>query len=482
MKKRIKHITLGSTFFGTILYLLLISACKKDPVNTDQGFRLSFSTDTVMFDTIFTTIGTTTRQLVVHNSGNKKVVIESVKLARGSSSPFRINIDGTSGFEVRDLEIDGNDSAYIFVKVTIDPNNTNNPLIETDSIVFRTNGNIQDVKLVAWGQDAYFYSPDSLLKGNVILPGNKPHVIYGTLFIDSLCTLTIPEGTKLYFHSNSGLYFKNGASLIVNGTLENPVLFLGDRLDEEYDDVPGQWQGIYFEGGSRGNLINYADLRNARYGIIADSSGLGDNPNLTLYNCIIHNMVNFGLLAIHTNVLALNSRITNCGGYAVEIQGGGICEFRHCTLSNHWSFSSKQFPTLSLKNYLPDAAGGKLETPLQSAFFGNCIIYGRGFDEIVLDSISGTMFNYRFDHCLVQSESASQHSHSFIECVINEDPKFMDPWAGYYELDTLSAAKDKGLKSIIDSSPKDLQRDMLGNSRISDLNPDLGCYERIESK
>lgn len=49
--------------------------------------------------------------------------------------------------------------------VTIDPNKDDNPLIQTDSIVFETNGNLQDVDLVAWGQDANYITPDTYKEG-----------------------------------------------------------------------------------------------------------------------------------------------------------------------------------------------------------------------------------------------------------------------------------------------------------------------------
>ena len=60
-----------------------------------------------------------------------------------------------------------------------------------------------------------------------------PHVIYGYVIVEPSATLTIEEGTNLYFHENSGIIVGNplygssndGGTLIVNGKLGNEVVF-----------------------------------------------------------------------------------------------------------------------------------------------------------------------------------------------------------------------------------------------------------------
>ena len=461
--------------------ILLISGCRKDLQNTDPSFRLTFSNDTVLFDTVFTTIGTATQKLMVHNTSNKKVIVKTVRLARGSASPYRINIDGESAFEVHDLEIGAKDSSYIFVKVTIDPNNQDNPLIQTDSILFETNGNLQNVKLLAWGQDAYFYN-NKQLSGTIVFHPGKPYVVYGMLIADSSCSLTVEAGSRLYFHDKSGLLVRNGASIRINGTLENPVTFRGDRLESFYQTVAGQWLGIELEGGSTGNRFTYADIQNGQIGLLADSSAISGPPRVELYNCIIHNMVNYGVLAIHTNILAANCQITNCGGYTVAISDGGKCDFRQCTIANYWSASIRHYSTLLLNNYNTNADGVTIVTPLENAYFGNCIISGNANEEFEADSTSRAAFDFTFDHCLLQTGQQAKFASSFLDCIVNKDAKFKDPWNGKFQLDTLSFAKDAGVLPVINSSVLDITRDLKGVSRIMDSGPDLGTYERVENK
>ena len=155
------------SFIITIFFLCVLFSCKKDFLNTSLESTLTFSTDSILFDTVFTTIGSSTQRFKVYNFNEGDVIISSVSLSNGEYSNFRINIDGKSTSLINNLELLNNDSLYIFVEVTVDPNNKNNPLVITDSIIFLINGNQQSIHLTAWGQDAYFYSPnDSILVQN----------------------------------------------------------------------------------------------------------------------------------------------------------------------------------------------------------------------------------------------------------------------------------------------------------------------------
>lgn len=467
--------------FSLITITLALSACKKDDLNLDPGFKLEFSTDTVLFDTVFTTIGSSMQQLVIRNTGNSRINISKISLARGESSPFRLNIDGTPTEKYDNLEIAANDSAYIFVKVTIDPNNLSNPLIESDSIVFQTNGNMQDVKLVAWGQDAYFHH-NTILSGEITLPDDKPHVVYGTLSADEGCKLNITAGTRLYFHTGSSLEIRSGASLTVTGTLESPVTFTGDRLEDYYLDKPGMWDGIWLENGSKNNSFTYAEITNARVGIQADSCGHTDGDTLKLQNCMIHNMTNYGIRATNSLLYATNCQITNCGGNVLSIEQGGNYDFRNCTLARY--FNGRGYPALSISNYSVDTAYNKIPGALTGAYFGNCIITGNQQSEIFLDELEGIPFNFLFDFCLVTIDQTSfdNYSSKFISCGNNSEAKFIDPYTNDFQLDTLSLAIDAASKNIINTTIPDITLDRKGVSRLVPGPPDLGAYERVEKR
>ena len=74
-------------------------------------------------------------------------------------------MDGLTGTQLQNVEVGAKDSLFAFVEVTVDPNGGTNPMLITDSLVFETNGVVQDVDLVAYGQDAYFIIADQKIQG-----------------------------------------------------------------------------------------------------------------------------------------------------------------------------------------------------------------------------------------------------------------------------------------------------------------------------
>ena len=184
----------------------------------------------------------------------------------------------------------------LFIEVTINPNNQNTPFLVNNQLEFTTNGKTQLIDLVAFGQNANFYTPsDNLfiadkdtinfryysISQNTTWTKEKPHVIYGYVIVEPNATLTIEEGAQIYCHANSGLFIGNpilganndGGTLNVNGSLGNEVVFQGDRLEDWYQDAPGQWSQIWLCAGSKNSTINYAIIRNGTVGIKADTLG-----------------------------------------------------------------------------------------------------------------------------------------------------------------------------------------------------------------
>lgn len=466
-----------------LIAILVISSCKKDTIITDTNAKLSFSSDTVIFDTVFTTVGSVTKEIKVYNTYDQKIKISRIRLAGGTNSNYRINIDGIAATDVSEIEIEPNDSIYIFVKVTVDPNNSNSPLVISDSILFETNGNLQQVQLVAWGQDAYYHTPDhffvnfpdySIIDCDDIWLNDKPHVIYGYAVVDSGCTLTIKEGARIYLHKGGVLWVYKDGTLKVQGTMGNPVTFQGDRLEQYYKDKPGQWGKIWLSAGSKNNEVNYAVIKNGYIGIHVDTTANSPTqPTLTLENTIIENMGAAALLAQGSWVVAKNCVFGNCAQYAVVLNIGGKYDFRHCTIGNYYSLTTRQTPSLVLNNWYEDIYNVTHPRDLTNAYFGNCIIYGSLSEELQKDSIAAALFNYTFDHCLVKTQTSTNYSR-YVNCVINSDPAFKDYTNNNYELNEGSAAIDKGLMSIANYLPFDILR----HNRTNDAAPDMGAYEK----
>jgi hypothetical protein len=194
----------------------------------------------------------------------------NIELAGNTTgSVFKLNVDGRPGKVFNDIEIMGKDSIFIFVQVYLDSAtqfNNNLPSAIADNTLFETNGNEQSVVIFGYGQNANFIN-DSVLESNkqITWPAGKPYVIYNSVLIPTGTTLTIAPGAQIYSHINSKIYVQG--TLKVNGTFDNPVVFQGDRLENDYKDVAGQWDGIHFLTTSKNNTIKGAIIKNAFIGI-----------------------------------------------------------------------------------------------------------------------------------------------------------------------------------------------------------------------
>jgi hypothetical protein len=480
------------------LALCMFSSCRKDEFTSDP-VRLEFSEDTLLFDTVFTSVGSATQVFTVYNPDKRSVKISSIRLAGGENSNFRLNVDGIPGKSFTDIEIGGKDSLFIFAEVTVDPNNGTTPLVITDSILFNTNGFIQDLDLVAWGQDAYFHRPPPnsqiypffFLNCNETWNNDKPHVVYGYAMVDSSCTLTINAGTNVHFHPGSGLIVLNSATLTVNGTLQDKVTFQGDRLGEDYKDIPAQWDRIWLSNlnlhsniispGAVNCTIRYAIIKNGIIGLQVDTAFDNNTATLSLLleNTEIKNMASHALALRGSRVNAYNCVFANCGEQNANILYGGIYNFYHCTFANFWRNSPRNQPAVTLNNYFDVNL-----RPL-NAYFGNCIIYGNNDTEIGLDSFPvGNAFGFRFDHSLLKLENTFPASDparyvSIIKAAGNaNNPLFKDIDNNDYQLDSLnSPAINAGDINITNVNPV-LSTDLLGASRLNPPAPDMGAYER----
>src|SRR5688572_6117449 len=108
---------------------LLVSSCRKDSFITSKDARISVTVDTLHYDTVFTSVGSVTQSFKIINENNQKLRLSSVKLMGGTGSNFKMNVDGLATTEANEIELEANDSVYVFVQVTVDPGSSNLPFI-----------------------------------------------------------------------------------------------------------------------------------------------------------------------------------------------------------------------------------------------------------------------------------------------------------------------------------------------------------------
>lgn len=490
--------------------LLILGSCRSDFETFPSTGDLVFSKDTIYLDTVFTTISSSTYNLKIYNRSKKDINIPTIKLRKGLSSKYRITVDGRQGTDGKifnDVTLLAKDSLYIFIETTATISDANpTDFLYTDQIEFDSGENLQKVELVTLIQDAVFLYPKQFedgttetlpidekeIKGfyldeNDPINGNelhftnaKPYVIYGYAAVPSGKTAVFDAGSKVYFHSDSGIIVDNAASLKVNGTtsltdkMENDVVFEGDRLEPDFSDVPGQWGTIWLTEGSTNNSINHLTIKNATIGLFIENN---DGTIVNIKNTQVYNCTNYGILAQNALVNGENLAINKAGKASLACIYGGNYNFTHCTFNNNWNSASQV--ALSLSNFMlganPEAKN------LTEATFNNCIIYGSYANEMVLNKKSDAQFNYKFNNCLLKFDVASNSSSSnsdyqfetdathYKKIILNKNPGFQNINANKLNIDDTSAAFAKGNSDYL------IPLDIIGNTRS--LPPDLGAYQ-----
>ena len=443
-----------------------LSSCINDEFSTSSSDLLSFSTDTVKFDTVITGQGSPTKQFLVFNKSKKMLNISSIKVAGESKGHFFLNVDGMKGDEFHDIEVRGEDSIFVFVESRFDPTNQDEPEFLEDNIEFVTNGVMQKVAITAWGQDVIILN-DTILDEPTHLTGNKPYVVYGELTVDTLNNVTIDAGATLLFHDKASLVVKGRLTAI--GTQEKPITLRGDRLDHVvgeigYDIMSGQWDGVYFNEGSYDNELAFVNMRGNSNGMQVYSEDMS-RRSLHLFNCVLHNSTYLNLLGVNAWIDAEGTEFSDAGLMVADFYGGKL-QFINCTLANYYLFAAIQGPILNLETEFDDGYSTTFD-----AYFDNCIFYGNTSD-LNVNELDG--LNVYLRNCLLKS--AGEDDACFINCVWNADPKFYTEREKYifdYRLRDESDAIARGNRALC---PASARYDRYGVDRFAREGIDIGAY------
>jgi hypothetical protein len=489
-------------FFYILFVSLLVGffSCEEDfeDFSTNPQDLLSFSVDTLSFDTVLTTVNSPFRTFMVYNRNSKPLLISSVRLAGGNESGFKINVDGFAGSSFENIEIGANDSIYVFVDVKPKANGEYIPTYFNDQIVFVTNDIQQQIVLTAYGQDIFRWR-GVVLTSDSILSNQKPFLIYDSLVIDKGVTVEIKDGTTFYMHNNAELIVRG--TLKVKGTVEKPVVFRGSRTDEivgiPFDRIPGQWDGISFDSDSYENEFENVHIRNNKSGMDFEVSDPLRNK-ITMKNVILTNVSGTLINAINCKMIAENCEFSNAKNAILRLIGGSY-HFTHCTIANFypsqpeygWLHSNNE--TLLLSNtYYPESPEGEIPNPqyfpLLEAVFSNTIIWGEKpvTSDIVIYKNPETAMSYTFINCIIPNEGFNDED--FIDCLFKSNPLFSDTefidssfqteeknviGTFDFSLQEKSPARNMANQDIAKTIPYDLK----GFSRFADNQPDAGAYE-----
>lgn len=451
---------------GFFLFMIcggvLISSCSYDPEVSDDPVSLIFSTDTIQFDTIFAERKSITQRLIVKNPSDQAISIDEINLLEGLND-FNLILNGREGKNFSNQQLLGKDSLLLLIEANIDQTDETNPFVIRDAIQFLNKSNLQSVIVEAYGQNANYLS-DSVVSCNTIWTAKKPYVLSNNILIDSACTLTIEAGTKIYSANNSFILIDG--TLIAEGTLEQPITFTNDRLDEPFASTPGQWGGLVFLANSKDNTLNYVDIKNGIVGLnlnVFDQDGMND---VSLTNSRVGNMSFSAVLSLNSDFSAINSVFYQTISGTVSHLGGGSASYLHCTIANYFNVAREQ-PAAFFSDFAIDNEENQILNPLDVSLI-NTIVYGRINEEMGFFEESEGNISLNFSHSLFRTrlELLDQNN-----SLINEDPIFNRPENFDFRLLSNSPAIGSGLNIGINE-------DIAGNLRGE--TPAIGAYEYAE--
>lgn len=454
----------------------MVTSCFDDEFSTSPEHTLSFSTDSVRFDTIFTEQGTATKLFKVYNKYEKSLLITSIILADSEKSGFFINVDGTKGPDIYNIEVPPRDSIFVFVELTPKKSNSNLPFLIKDSIVFITNGVRQDVKLEAYGQDAIRLRGEVISSDMEYTP-EKPYIIYDSLVVAEGATLSLLPGTQLYMHDKARILVRG--KLLSEGTQVQPVILRGDRLDNmfsylPYDRLPGQWDGIYIAQDSYNNSFVHTCMRGTVNGMVLDSSDVLQEK-IKIHNSILHNSKGNLLTINQSKVIITNSEISNGAG-ALIMCNGGVVNVVQSTLANYFSLFDVIREPMLVFNRFDDTT--LPTTP--NAQFDNTIIVGTS--RILNPSDISAYTNILFRNCLFTVSGTDDAN--FINSIWGAEPMFNCVGGDNYIYDYRISTTESGAYQMGDESylTTELRADMYGVERSVGVNPDVGAYQIVETE
>lgn len=399
-----------------LLAIVALAACVSDEdFPTPAGAKFRLSVDTLNLDTVLTHTASATRTLTLYNDNSDGLSITRVSIEGKDAAQFLANVDGVSitpnpNLEQHlDLDTDkgiipsldcrGKDSLIAFVQYNAADTNEPQAVESRAQLVFTlANGERQSVELIGYSQDAIPLT-GKVFSTNDTLAADRPYFVRDSLIVSEGATLTIAAGVTLMLRPEA--FIRIDGTLIAEGTLEKPIVMRGHRMDDmfvnqPYDRIDNQWQGLTFSATSYGNRLNYCDIHSGSWGIRCDSSDIS-LLKLTMENSVVHNVKQDALTLVNSQTIIGNSQISNAEGNCISVYGGDN-QFVHCTIASFSPFTALRGNALVFHNTLNGHS-----CPLNRLEFVNSIITGYATDEIfaIPDDNPDTPNNYAFRNNLL---------------------------------------------------------------------------------
>ena len=477
-------------FLFILLAACLMAGCSEYRISDDPALRLTFSCDTLSFDSVFTEQAGATMQVMVYNRNTSALMIDRVWMEDGEA--FAVNIDGETDFDrMRDLQINGGDSMFVFVRVTDFGRMAEEGVVRIeDKLHFHLkNGAAQQVLIEAYAQNATRLGKRGSGRTFVqdyTFTATQPYILYDTVVVEGL--LKLEAGARLYMHAGACLYAQGDVEAA--GTLEAPVIIRPDRLDHLFDSVPylyagGGWNGIYLVSETPKNYnFRYVDILSGNVGLYCISTCTDELPQLRMDGCRIHNHTSYGLVLNHVNALITNTEISNCAANCVYCSGGKH-EFVHTTVASYFGYTNIRIQSAVKEDmaavYIDNLAKTAPQTVTSfynsviTGYLANQLLVATPFDRFYPGSFVGNYLktdSLAFPHA---AQNTYWQSTDTAKVFVNDFYKYKEYIYYDFRLDSLSPARSIG--DSIQAIPYPTDRN--GVSRAF-MRPDAGCYQYTE--
>ena len=471
-----------------LLCITYLTSCQEDIISEDPALNLSFSRDTVSFDTVFTGIGSATQQVKIYNPNRNAVRIDYIRL--DSARWFRINVDGENDpTRLRDMDLRGGDSLFVLIEVHVEPQNMNSPVLIEDAIRIGLNGHNQAIRLEAYGQDVHVLrSAGRMMRtGNYRFQNDKPYLIYDTVVVEG--KMSFDPCSNLYMHEGSVIYALGNVD--AQGSTAYPIRIQGARRDRLFDSVPyryaaGQWGGFYLvkADGMPIYVLDHVEITSANVGLYCIGDEGESRPHLSLRNSLIHNHALYGLVLQNVDAEVINTEISNAASYCVYLAGGNH-EITHSTIASYFNSTNIRVQSTPRQDdaalYINDLSKHMVPTRLR---LRNSIVTGvrrnqwllaTPFPEYYPEEVYGNYLKtdtleipHAWGNVYWQDgDTAAVFRNDFYEYKVY---RYYD-----FRLDSLSPARGIADSVCALSYPTD----RMGNSRVG-KKPDAGCYQYTE--
>lgn len=438
--------------------IIMMSGCENDYSYRGDAHSISFSADTLSFDTIFAGEASVTGRLMIYNKSGENITIDKIWLKGGKISEYNVNINGASDLEVVNLRMRDGDSLYVFVNV-LPKESQDIYRISEDEICVKAGNNLWSAKLWACGVTARKVTGE--IREDTEWTNDMPYVMKEKLIIDSVATLTIREGVEIYCTEGARLEIEG--KLKATGTKDNNIVFRGMRRGSFYHDIPGQWDGIYTTVASGCAELRYTEIANATNAMMIDSA-----TTIVMEGVRIRDTKHTGLVAYDAKVRMTNCLIYNCGREMLKIYGGDT-KIAHSTLAGYYRWDTRLESGIWVN--------GEGNCPEVKLFdLRNSVVVGNQSNELEMGE-GLTKDNCLVSHCYIRlgTKWKEDTDERFDMVKAGKDPCFKDKEKEDYHLTEESPLIGEADVDVT----KNIRYDYDGTDRLEDEKADIGAFEYI---